>query len=231
MAMLLVLVNGSVSRAQSPESVTINNLAEGGIILNIGSALQDLGDQILGAGSRFVNGLSTDTTSPSAGEVRTATLTATATTTLQEITRGSKFTKTFSFTAGNTTTVGALFSLQNTGVERICTDVQANFSTVAGAGTILARIGTSTATDAWSATGVGWGGLISSTTVPTSTAVLANAVDDGGSGMNSWLWGAGVFLNGVFDVGIGNAQGPQGNASSSVYSSNAGTVYVNCHTE
>lgn len=36
----------------------------------------------LGGGTRFVNGLSTDSTSPSAGEVRTSTLTVTGATTL-----------------------------------------------------------------------------------------------------------------------------------------------------
>lgn len=38
----------------------------------------------LAGGTRFVNGISTDTTSPSAGEVRTTTLTVTATTTLTQ---------------------------------------------------------------------------------------------------------------------------------------------------
>ena len=39
------------------------------------------GDSNVGGGTRFVNGLSTDSTSPSAGQVRTTTLTVTATST------------------------------------------------------------------------------------------------------------------------------------------------------
>jgi len=60
------------------------------------AGLEYLGDQVeemFGAGSRMVNGLSTDTTSPSAGEVRTTTLTVTGDSTFAgDLTTGSSAT-------------------------------------------------------------------------------------------------------------------------------------------
>ena len=66
-AMLLALVGISVLKAQNSESVTINNYAEGGIVIEAGSGELGSGD-ILG-NSRFPNGLETPvlnvTSSPS----------------------------------------------------------------------------------------------------------------------------------------------------------------------
>ncbi len=58
---------------------------------------------VLGGGSRFPNGLSTDSTLPSAGQVRTATLTTTGAATL-----GGNLTVTTSNTATSTATVGCI---------------------------------------------------------------------------------------------------------------------------
>ena len=95
-ALLLALVGGqSMLRAQS-ESVVINNYAEGGIVLGAGEG------GLLG-GSRFVNGISADSTSPVAGQVRSTTLTVTGNATISGILSGNMLSTTtdaFDFTLG-----------------------------------------------------------------------------------------------------------------------------------
>ena len=96
-ALLLALVGGqSMLRAQTSESVVINNYAEGGIVLGAGEG------GLLG-GTRFPNGLSADSTSPVAGQVRGTTLTVTGNATISGILSGNMLSTTtdaFDFTLG-----------------------------------------------------------------------------------------------------------------------------------
>lgn len=63
----------------------------------------------LGGGTRMINGLSTDSTSPSAGQVRTSTLTVTGASTLEKITTGGTVLSTTTATAAfGTTSVSSL---------------------------------------------------------------------------------------------------------------------------
>lgn len=160
-----------------------------------------------------------------------------ATTTIQEITYGSRFAKALSFAAAATTTPGGLVSLQNTGADRICSNLEVDINTVARGNTSLVfAFGTSTAASAW--TGTTGGSLIATTTLPTSTtAILSPQYDFGhfwsatptvrgfATSTGPWLWKNGEYINGLFD-----ADGAPDTASSTDYSNMTGKLYVNCHT-
>lgn len=145
----------------------------------------------------------------------------TGTTTLQRITFGSQFSESLDFTAGNTTTPGAVASIQNTGSPLICSRVELDIAT-APTDTYSFSVGTSTAATTY--TGAT---LIASTTVPTSTPVVLNNVDHvGSSALDSWLWPNGTYVNVAFD-----STGTPDNASSTAYASNAiAKLYIDCHT-
>lgn len=236
-AVLLVLVGGqSVLRAVSDLGTVINNYAEGGIVLG-GSDEPAFG----ASGTRFPNGLSTDSTSPSAGQVRTTTLTVTGTSTLQEITLGSNYSKALTFTAAATSTPGGLVALQNTGAPKICQGLpEVQWTSGDLGGSMNFSFGTSTSATAWSAIG---GSLISTTTIPTSTPA-ANALQlftkpgsfFGGptattTAAGSWAWNNGDYVIGAFDIGGAEAgAGTRNNATTTDYTTLAGTMYLDCHT-
>jgi hypothetical protein len=203
------------------------------------------GGLLLGGGTRFTNGISTDTTEPSAGEVRTTSLTVTnaasfnATTTLQKIEFGSDLSKALTFTAGATTTPGGLFSIQNTGDVKICSKVTLYFGSDSGDDTLKLQFSVSTSTSATAWSNVP-GGLIASTTVATTTAsVTPNNIariyssetnpgeffrmgNQGKVTSTDWIWDNGVYVNGAFDY-------PDHlSASSTAYTSRTGTVNIFC---
>jgi len=184
------------------------------------------GSDILGSsgrGSRFPNGISADTTSPSTGEVRGTTLTITGTSTVQSVAMGSNFSETLTFTAAATTTPGGLFSIQNTGTDRVCTDFELYVYTGAGseACQMTYEVSTSTSASAWSNLS---GSIIASTTPATSTTFLLNDTNHTGTNTNdAWLWKNGEYLMGAYDQKSGGV-----NASSSCYTAMAGRMYANC---
>lgn len=245
-AMLLVLVGGqSVLKAQSPQSVTIINQAEGGIVINLAEMVSDFVGELLGGGTRFPNGISADTTSPAIGQVRGTTSSITGTSTIEGYALGATRFEAVSFAAAATTTPGGWFSIPNTGEVKICRDVIVDISTHGGGGSFTFSVGTTTSETEWSASG---GSLIASTTVATSSPFIFDQRTFKGSffgGTNNgvlnttftdqyrnatpttpWIWSNGDFLSGAFDSGANSVA--QGNASSSDYTSNVGAVYVEC---
>jgi hypothetical protein len=198
------------------------------------SAIQFLGDAVgvnfgVGeTGTRFPYGISADSTSPIAGEVRGTTLTITGTTTVQEITIGSRFSESLTFTAGSTTTPGSLVSIQNTGETKICELAQIDISTASAVGGLTGvgspfqfGLGTSTAATNW--TGAT---LIASTTVATTSAIVLDSQENAGSyNGKSFVWTAGEYINGAFNI-LDN----QASASSTAYTSMVGKLYLVCHT-
>jgi len=162
---------------------------------------------------------------------------ATGTTTVGLLTYDSNNSASLTFTAAATTTVGGLFSIQNTGAPRVCHLVEldiATGSTSGGAedtGSAFAfRVATSTSASAWSG-GSSALSLITSTTQATSTsAVIFNSNDNAGLGLDSWVWDNGVYINGAFDDASLSSGGTDYSTSSAAYTSMAGSVFIDCHT-
>ncbi len=161
----------------------------------------------------------------------TGTATFSNTTTLQEITFGDRYRDDLTFTAGATTTPGGLCSIQNTGNRRICSKVDLDVET-APINTFVFSAGTSTSASAWSQRNNGYG-LISSSTVATSTPDVKNNEDDGNNGEDTWVWENSIYLLCAFDtLNAGTATGIYDNASSSDYADfGVGAINVTCHTE
>ncbi len=155
----------------------------------------------------------------------------TGTTTLQEITYGSRYSDTLVFTAGSTTTPGGLFSEQNPGLAKICSKIELNVTTNNGSEGVALAFSVTTSTAA-STISAGNQSLIASTTLATTTTALFTNVDDTGSSKeDSWIWGAGVFILGQFDD-LGRSQGTTEIATSSAgYTDLAGFAYWTCHTQ
>lgn len=148
----------------------------------------------------------------------------TATTTVQEITLGSRYTFPLDFTAGNTSTPGAVGSLTNAGADRRCSKVDLGiFGDLLDDYEFSVTTSTASGGDGRSPT------LIASTTRPTSTQGLFNSVDDAGTAdMDSWLWKNGVLVEASFGQTV--AEGEL--ASSTAYTSTAvGNVYIDCYTQ
>ena len=230
-AMLLLLVGGNqLLRAQQNGSVTINNYAEGGIVLQTSGESLGSEDFILGAvGTRFPNGLAvgSSATVNSAGEFMT-----TETSTIQIITRGSDAAKAMTFTAAATTTPGGLFSIQNTEVDKLCGVISIDFKTNGGADSVALQVAaaTSTQASAWSSK---TRTLVASTTIATTSAPLITNVTNPGTyvasdqdiGGELWLWSNGTYLLGALE-----SNRTPDHASSTGYTSMAGTVQVDCVT-
>lgn len=160
-------------------------------------------------------------------------LAVTGTSTIDLITLGSSVSKALTFTAGATTTPGGLFSLQNTGANKICRGLPEVNLTSQVEGSMNFSVGTSSSATAWSASG---GSLIASTTVATGSTILLGNENVGsyfgfntGSTTQSWIWQAGHYILGAFDKG-GAGAGTRNNATTTDYSTAAGKVYVDCHT-
>lgn len=119
--------------------------------------------QELGGGTRLIHGLSTDSTAPNAGEVRTTTLTTTGTTTLAESVDGLVVGGTISTAA--TGTVRTVYT--NTTGPKLC-DSSTGYLLVQSNGSFAPlttwSLGTTTAA------GIASTNLIASSTVATSTA-------------------------------------------------------------
>jgi hypothetical protein len=152
--------------------------------------------------------------------------TLTGTTTVQEITYGSRFGKSLDFATAATTT-GSLIALTNTGDTKICQKAEVLFDTPSnGTGSLAVQfsLGTSTSATAFSS-GLATS-LIATTTIPTSTTVLLNTVTNiGTANQDSWIWNNGeTILGGI--VFSNHAK-----ASTTAYTSRTGKMWVTCHTK
>ena len=229
-AVLSVLVVGqSVLRAQDGSVPVVNNYAEGGIVF--GGSSEDV---TLGAnGTRFPNGISADSTSPIDGEVRGTTQTITGTSTIQETILGSRFSAAFSTTAGATSTVGGLFSIQNTGGPKVCTEIVLAWTTPMSTNAYLVSVSTSTSASSISGVGVDQAPtLVASTSVPIlGGRIFSNysragtyAVNNASNAPSStpWILDNGVYVHGTFNSVVAGA-------TSADYTSQAGRVYMDCY--
>jgi hypothetical protein len=187
----------------------------------------------LGIGEEVLGGQVHNTT-----EVFTAGATMEDTLTVQDIALGSEFSKALTFTAGSTTTPGALFSIRNTsGVDRICTTVILDITTGSttggradGGAPFDFTVGTSTSATAF----VGSVGtsLMATTTLGTSTTGILDTIRYPGAyvatdqdiGGTPWVWSNDVYVNGLL------YEGTAGSAptSSETYTGMAGKVYIHC---
>lgn len=140
-----------------------------------------------------------------------------ATTTLQEITLGSRFSDTITVS----TTTGGLASIQNTGARKICTRVELDIRVAPDYNRTNFSVTTST-----SATVVTYGGsLIASSTVATNTDSILNNVDNIGTNvLDSWEWNHDVYI-------LASMIPEPGFASTTDYDAVSGGLYVTCHTE
>jgi len=151
-----------------------------------------------------------------------------ATTTLQEVTYGSRYSKALTFTAGATSTPGGLFSLQNTGDTKICDRVELEITTALTAAYEFS-VTTSTSATAYSANGQL--ALLASSTAATDTVALFNNVDNiGGNVQDSWLWGRGEYIIGCFDKDRDDGVCNSATSTATDYTSAVGKFYVQCHT-
>lgn len=188
-------------------------------------------EPLLGASSDYCDG-SESTTNLCVVDIydltldSSSTLSIGATTTMQEITLGSRFTSALTFTAGATTTPGGLFSIQNTGDTKLCNRLDLDITGGTTGSAVIFSAATSTSGSAITADM----SLIASTTLATTSASIidnyyapgtyATAGTDQG---RSWRWVAGEYIIGQFDV---TATG----ASSTVYTVMSGNAYVHCIT-
>ena len=200
-----------------------------------GTALAEKTDAPILGSNGFLGSDSQDTTVLTALTLD-EDLVVTGTTTQNILSFSSQFAKTLDFSANSTTTVGGLFSIQNTGDTKVCTLVELEISTAdvlggpTGVGASFAyRVATSTAAATWSNDST----LIASTTNATGTTELMNSgTNSNGTGVTAggnFLWTAGVYINGVFDDAIISAGGA-GNATSTSYTGQVGSVYITCHS-
>lgn len=163
-----------------------------------------------------------------------------ATTTSQEITLGSRFSNSLDFSAGATTTPGGLFSVQNTGEDKLCSVAIVDITTATSQGGIDAdgaplefSVATSTAASAFS----GNVGIIASTTLATSTTALFDNVQNPGTYVNAdqdiggatFEWNNSVYLLGQFDAYLDTTDRTSA-TSSDTYSGVAGKYYIHCIT-
>src|SRR3990167_3082110 len=156
-----------------------------------------------------------------------------ATTTVQEIVFGSRFSQALTFTAAATSTPGGLFSFQNTGAPKICTTITVDVDT---ADATNGRLGTGHPFDFSAATSTSASlystksaSVIATTTLATGTAALIDSHRSPGSyiggdqdqGSAPWIWSNAVYLLGAFDSYSGDAA-----TSSDAYTGLAGEVHV-----
>lgn len=227
---VLVATVSAIANAVVPNTFNIQEA-----VMNFGSSEDD---EALGSGIATADGTTNFTTNVAMER----NLDLQATTTLQELKWGTRFSEALDFTRGNTTTPGALFSLQNTGAAKLCTLVEVEITTgstaggPAGAGNAFTfAVGTSTAASSWSTKTAT---VIASTTPATSSLAIINSLVSPGSyvgtdqdiGGAPWLWGNGEYLLGVFDDASKSTGGGTYATDSGSYTGMAGSVYVSCHT-
>ncbi len=149
----------------------------------------------------------------------------TATTTVQEITLGSRYSGDLTFTAGATTTPGGLFAIQNTGDTKICDRVLIDISTEAQ-GSLDFSIATSSTGNTITNDSIG---LMATVTVGTTTPALLEILKSNGTAITldgeSFSWVRTDFIIGQFDI-----KANRNNATTSDYTSAVGKFYINCHT-
>lgn len=146
--------------------------------------------------------------------------------TVDNLTYGPARSVRLNFSAGATTTPGALGRIYNSGPAKVCSKVELDITTGSTTGGALGG-GAGLAFSVTTSTGrtVGNGvGLIATTTLPTSTTNLLNNVDDAGTnGQDSWVLGQGEYILAQFDTATDVT------ASSTAYTTMAGYLYVDCH--
>jgi len=212
----LVAASFIAVQAQQSQPVNIENCND-----CFGQSGFEQTDETLGArtgsGSRFTDLISTNSLE------------------FQDLIMGSRYSTALTFTAAATTTPGGLFTLQNTGDDKLCTTVMVDVTTGSitggrtGAGHPLQfSVSTSTDDTTWSASTVG---VLASTTLATTTTATLDTVVSPGSyvgtdqdiGGAPWEWDADVYLLGTFDGLTTDAA-----TSSAVYTDMAGKMYVSC---
>lgn len=178
-------------------------------------------DESLGAGSSHIT---SDTTV-------SGTLSATATSTFQEVTQGSRFVKTLTFSQGATSTFGGLGSLQNTGSPKICTNVWIDLSTGISTNAYNFSIASSTSATALSSDRVS--NIMASTTSivgqPMEFSMIGNPGNDfprGDKGIASttpFVWDNGEYIAPIFGSTVASAAREN-------YTSAVGKMYLNCYS-
>ena len=189
------------------------------------------------SGTRFPNGLSADSTSPSAGQVRGTSLTVTGVSTLTGtstqglVSYDSAHNISLTLTSTSTTPGGA-GSITNTGATKICQLGEVEITSGSSAG---GRLGAgsafvlSVATTTSVGTSVLSGNLIASSTVATSSTPLLDTVVNKGSGVNvagqSFQWTATEAIQVQWE---GTTTDPA--TSTTALAGMAGELYITCHT-
>jgi hypothetical protein len=205
-ALLVVLgALGFVKAFDGSSTYVIENIEQANFNMEEAS-LGDFSDDIsFGAsGTRFPNGISADSTSPSAGEVRGTTLTMTGAATISGTstisTMDASFQTDITFTTatsegggvGNPHSEILLANVENTGADQICS----KRGTKVSIDTASTEIGwnnfyVGTSTTATTTDSTASAGLITASNVATSSTDILNGADDAG-GFNGEYW---VFNN------------------------------------
>jgi len=166
---------------------------------------------VLGGGTRMVNGISTDSTSPNAGEVRTTTLNVTATTTIDKSYDGFVLSNSFTIATG---TVAALSYLNANG-DMSCQGGAAEFTHTGYVQSFQFAVSTSTTAHIGLS-----GGVVASTTVGTTTSATTNWYNV--ATPSTWRWPQGTYLNAaIYDNG-------HTGASSTAYANLSGKMRIDC---
>jgi hypothetical protein len=191
---------------------------------------EQVGNAVFGAvGTRFPHGVSVGLNAASPTENG---LNVDATSTVQEITLGSRYVVDLTLTA-TSTTPGTAGYILNSGATKICQRVEVEITSASNAGGRAGAgapfdisVGTSTSATAWS--GIVGPGLIASTTIATSTTVLYDSVAYEGGGVtdgSSFLWENGKYIVVGFDGKVGDPA-----TSTAALTNMDGKLYVICHT-
>jgi len=190
---------------------------------------EQVGNAVFGAvGSRFPHGVSVGLNAASPVDNG---LNVDATSTLQEITLGSRYVVDLTLTA-TSTTPGTAGYILNSGATKVCQRVEVEVTSASNAGGRAGAgapfdisVGTSTAITTWSGQGAN---LIASTTIATSTTVLYDSVAYEGGGVtdgSSFLWENGKYIVVGFDGKVGDPA-----TSTAALTNMDGKLYIICHT-
>lgn len=172
----LVLVVGfsflGVKAAERYASVTISNVEN--LTMNVDGNVNGEGDTLGASGTRFPHGISADSTSPSAGEVRGTTLTITGAATISESYDGAVNQSDLTIATGSP----AATITNSTGVDMMCQGFAMYFDSDAFSPSLTVGLNESS-------TGAGGNNLLASTTIATTTDQVV------GSSTLEWVFEAG----------------------------------------